>query len=289
MRELSLLNLINRVDELPEVPQIAFRAIQLLNNPDTNVNSLAEVIASDQALTAKVLRLCNSVYYGLSRSVTTVSEAVMIVGFSSVKSLVLMITTQSTMNKGLLGYKIGPGEFWEHSLATAETTRFLAKHIAHEKPEECFIAGLIHDIGKMVLNQYALPEVYRATNLSQKEHLPIHLAEQQILGFDHAEVGAALAERWNFPAILVESLRLHHSLAEASQSPLDNPLPVLVSLSNLIADHLHAPSAQLSQEIVKHQELLQNTLKLSGEEIQNLLPSIQRCVRETNALVVSLE
>lgn len=289
MRELTLYNIINRVDELPEVPQIAFRAIQLLNNPDTDVSSLAEVISSDQALTAKVLRLCNSAYYGLPRKVTTVSEAVLIVGFSSIKSLVLMITTQSTMNKGLLGYKIGPGEFWRHSIGTAETARILATHIRYEKPEECFIAGLIHDIGKMVLNQHALPEVYRATNLSQKESQPVHVAEQRILGFDHAGIGAALAERWNFPPVLVESIRRHHNFEPFFQEGVLLPLPTIVGVSNLLGRAVDNGTPAHWALIEEQAGVIQEQIGLSLEQLQNLAPVIRRRIEETSEMVMLVD
>ncbi len=286
MRELTLYNIINRVDELPEVPQIAFRAIQLLNNPETDVSSLAEVISSDQALTAKVLRLCNSAYYGLPRKVTTVSEAVLIVGFSSIKSLVLMITTQSTMNKGLLGYKIGPGEFWRHSIATAETARLLAQHLRQDKHEECFIAGLIHDIGKMVLNQHALPEVYRATNLSQKEQIPVHLAEQKILGFDHAGIGAALAERWNFPPILVESIRRHHSLKPFYVADVPMLLPTIVGISNLLSRAVDTNSTRDWNTLEEHSAIIETQLGLDLDQLRSLAPLIRRRIEQTSELVM---
>ncbi|PKL74946.1 MAG: hydrolase [Candidatus Melainabacteria bacterium HGW-Melainabacteria-1] len=289
MRELTLFNIINRVDELPEVPQIAFRAIQLLNNPETDVSSLAEVISSDQALTAKVLRLCNSAYYGLPRKVTTVSEAVLIVGFSSIKSLVLMITTQSSMNKGLLGYKIGPGEFWRHSIGTAETARILAQQLKQAKPEECFIAGLIHDIGKMVLNQHALPEVYRATNLSQKEQQPIHLAEQRILGFDHADIGAALAERWNFPPILVESIRRHHSLEALYLDGSLMLLPSIVGISNLLARAVDGERPVDWAALASQAEVMASQLNMSFADLQQLAPAIRSRINDTSELIMQMD
>lgn len=289
MRELTLQNLINRVDELPEVPQIAFRAIQLLNNPETDVSSLAQVISSDQALTAKVLRLCNSAFYGLSRQVTTISEAVVIVGFSALKSLVLMLTTQSSMNKGLLGYKIGPGEFWHHSLSAAEVSRFLAQHTGSNNPEEAFIAGLIHDIGKMALNQYALPEVYRATNLSQKERIPIHEAETRVLGFDHADVGAALTERWNFPPVLVEAIRRHHSFEPYAPAGKTEALPLLVSTANLIAQSLEHAQPFNWSELQNHNQILQDTLGLSIEQLKQLLPGLRQRITEANDMLLLLD
>jgi putative nucleotidyltransferase with HDIG domain len=285
MRELSIRNILNRVDELPEVPQTALRVIQLLNDPDTDVTSLADVISSDQALTAKVLRLCNSVYYGLSRKVTTISEAVMIIGFSSIKSLVMMITTQSTLNKGLLGYKLNAGDFWEHSIGTAEICRYLAVELKHDEPEECFIAGLIHDIGKMVLNQYALPEVYKATNLHQKESIPIYEAEQKILNFDHAAIGGALAERWNFPPMLVESIRCHHSFETSVEQGKVDFLPTLVATANLLEQMLRKdPVAQLRFQ--QEAPLIAEVLKIKPSDLDTLLPILNKKVEETRQLAI---
>lgn len=287
MRELSIRNILNRVDELPEVPQTAMRAIQLLNDPDTDVGKLAEVISSDQALTAKVLRLCNSAFYGLSRKVTTISEAVMIVGFSSVKSLVLMITTQSTLNKGLLGYKLNAGEFWEHSIASAEISRSLALNLKHHEPEECFIAGLIHDIGKIVLNQYALPEVYKATNLHLNTKIPLYEAENKILGFNHAEIGAALAERWNFPPLLVESIKRHHSFEALLENEKPALLPTLVATSNLLASMLREDKK--NQALVtfrEHANIIHEVLGIQESHLERLLPNLQKKVEETRQLAL---
>ncbi len=283
MRELTLHNLIHRVDALPEVPQVAFRVIQLLNIPDTAVSQLAELIGADQALTAKLLRLCNSAYYGLSRKVTTVPEAIMIVGFSAVKSMVLMITTQSTMNKGLLGYKIKPGEFWRHSLGTAESARLIARKSRDPREEESFTAGLIHDIGKMVLNQCALPEVYRATNLMQKENISIYAAEARVLGFNHAEAGATLADRWKFPPLLVNAIRYHHEFDNLTE---DN-LPFIIAVANITAELLHQESPAHWNQLAKHESLITRRLGLSLESIRELLPHIRQQIDKTSDLVMA--
>ena len=271
MRELTLHNLIHRVDALPEVPQVAFRVIQLLNIPDTAVSQLAELIGADQALTAKLLRLCNSAYYGLSRKITTVSEAIMIVGFSAVKSMVLMITTQSTMNKGLLGYKIKPGEFWKHSLGTAESARLIARQCKDPREEESFTAGLIHDIGKMVLNQCALPEVYRATNLMQKENISIYAAE------------ATLADRWKFPPLLVNAIRYHHDF---SLAPEDN-LPFIIAVANVTAELLYHDDYAVWQRLEQHAPLIYQRLGMNLEDLKSLLPRIHEQIDKTSNLVMA--
>lgn len=278
MRELSIQHILNRVDELPELPQIAFKAIQLLNDPDTDVGKLANVISSDQALTAKLLRLCNSAFYGLSRKVTTISEAVLIVGFSSIKSLILIISTQNSLNKGLLGYKISPGDFWRHSLATAEISKYLAEMIHFPEPEECFIAGLLHDIGKMVLNQFALPEVYKATNLCAKTQIPLHVAEKQTIGFDHTMVGGGLAEMWNFPHVLVNAIRQHHTvlLEHDPKAPL---LSMIVALANVLVQMLEKDPLAYTY-FREHADYIEEVLGLSESDLPVLLPKLEKKVDE---------
>lgn len=287
MRELTIESIITRVDELPEVPQIAFKVISLLNNPETDAGDLAEAISTDQALTAKLLRLCNSAFYGLQRKVKTISEAVVIVGFGTIKSMVMMITTQGTMNKGLIGYRIGPGELWNHSLGTAEVAKNLAAKVGYREPEEAFIAGLIHDIGKMVLNQHALPEVYKATNLFQKGEMPLDQAEQLILGFDHAAIGAALVEKWNFPMVLVESIRFHHNFNLVKDSN-DNisQLPVVVGLANLMM-HMFVDE-KAYEAFANHQVLIEQVLGITDTMMPGLITELKQKVQQANSLAMAI-
>ena len=232
MRSLSIESILDKVDELPEIPQIAIQVMNVVNDPDSNVMDLSNIVSKDQGLTAKLLRLCNSAFYGVSRKITTVTDAVSILGFNTVKSIVLMATTYNTVNKSLSGYGLKQGELWEHSLYSAHTARYIADLVKYNDMEEAFIAGLLHDIGKIVLNQHALPEVFRATNLSKAQETPLYKAEQDIIGFDHAMTGAALAERWNFPVILVESIKSHHEVDNITD---ENILGAITMLANIIA------------------------------------------------------
>lgn len=287
MRELTIESIISRVDELPEVPQIAFKVISLLNNPETAAVDLAEVISRDQALTAKLLRLCNSAFYSLQRQVTTISEAVVIVGFGTIKSMVMMITTQGAMNKGLIGYRIGPGELWNHSLGVAEVAKDLAVRAGYKEPEEAFIAGLIHDIGKMVLNQHALPEVYKATNLYQKGEMSLDEAERSILGFDHASIGAALVEKWGLPAVLVHSIRSHHALANIEvREKQKAPLPLVVFFANLIMHMFVDENAY--ETFALNQDVVEQYFGINESRVPALLTELKEKVQQASAAAMAI-
>jgi putative nucleotidyltransferase with HDIG domain len=242
MRSVTIDSILGRVDDLPELPQVASKILQLINDPETSASDLAQVISTDQALTARVLRLCNSAYYGMSRKVTTVNEGVTILGFSAIKSLVLIATAYGTVSQSLIGYGMKPGELWTHSLSCAEHARQIAAKVGYAEPDEAFTAGLLHDIGKIVLNQHALPEIYRANNLCMGQQIPVHEAETQVLGFSHAEIGAKLAERWNLPPVLCEAIGGHHE-----RIPSEAKLPSIVTIANAMAsgDDFELPVSHL--------------------------------------------
>lgn len=274
MRSITIDSILGRVDDLPELPQVASKILQLINDPETSAQDLAQIISTDQALTARVLRLCNSAYYGFSRKVTTVSEGVTILGFSAIKSLVLIATAYGTVSQSLIGYGLKPGELWSHSLATGEYARTIARQLDYESPEVAFTAGLLHDIGKIVLNAHALPEIYRANNLCMGQQIPVHEAEVQVLGFSHAEVGAKLAEKWNLPAILCEAIAGHHD-APAESVP---HLAVIVNLASHMADK-DEPSMPVN---------LLSALGLDDVTALRLHDEVQKSLQSLNELVMAI-
>lgn len=287
MRELTISSIVNRVNQLPETPQIAFKVIRLLNDPDFEMDDLADVLSTDQALTAKLLKLCNSAYYGLSRKVTTVTEAIMVLGINTVKSIVLAVTTKNSMNRGLMGYRMESGELWQHSLNNAEVCRFLATKIDYYEPEEAFIAGLLHDVGKIILNEHALPEIYKATNLHLDENISLDQAERTILSFDHAAIGAALAEKWNFPIVLVEAIRNHHSLSPDPDCD-DNTytLTIICGLANILVNMFTDDKAY--EVFAQHKAVIEETAGITESMLPSLLPELKQHVVEVNQLAMAI-
>ena len=217
--ELKLNEIVHRVDELPALPHVTYRVLTLTSDPKTSIPELAETITNDQVLTAKVLRLANSAYYGYARRIFSISEALVILGFSTVRNLVLAASVYNVMDQEFPGYVLPKGDLWNHSMSTALLARVLAKKVKFEINDKAFTAGLLHDIGKIILNTYMKERFAEVLETVNSGHLPFSEAEQKILGFDHAMVGAKVAEKWNLPDELVEAIANHHHPAKSKVNP----------------------------------------------------------------------
>ena len=213
-------NLIRQVQDLPSLPIAVTRVMQLTNDPKAGLSDVAHALASDQGLAARVLKLANSAYYGSSRRIGTVSEAVVILGMRTTRNLTLAISCQDMLEREVQGYFLPRGALWRHSLACAAAAQNLARRAHFRGTEEAFVAGLLHDIGKVVMSAYLKAEFAQVLTRVAKGRLTFSDAEREVLGFDDAEVGARLLERWNLPSTLVTAVRYHHAPSQAPESPL---------------------------------------------------------------------
>lgn len=216
---ISLEELVARVEDLPALPLIVSQVIRLTEDPDSTAADLNAVISCDQALTAKVLRLANSAYYGFPRRVGTVTEAVVLLGFNTIRNLVLAASVSNVLQREAPGYQLARGDLWWHSLTSAMAARLLARKVRFRAAEEAFVAGLLHDIGKLILSQYVDQAYQELLERVTQGGLPFMEAEQDILGFDHAQAGGLVAEKWNLPETLVEAISCHHQPRRAQNNP----------------------------------------------------------------------
>lgn len=219
MNKLSLDELVNRVDDIPVFPQTVTRIIQLTEDPKSDARDLEREIMKDQGLTAKILRLANSSYYGLSRNIKSVAEATVLLGFQAIKSMVLATTVGKVLVQELPGYALGREELWRQSQISAITSRVIARKIRFSKPDQVYTAGLLRDIGKVILDVYMKEQYNLIVNLVDEEHMTFIEAEEQILGYNHGQVGAKIAEKWHLPEDLVEAIALHHEPDSATINP----------------------------------------------------------------------
>ena len=196
-------------DAVP-MPATATAILQKSSMPDTSGQEIADLLKSDPALTARVLRIANSAYYGLPRQVADIDNAVMLLGQKTIRNLVLTATMGGFGSQGVPGYGIGKGGLFNHSLVVAQSAQTLSKEVSRSIPAEAYTAGLLHDIGKVVLSQHVEQRVTVIIETAETNHVSFGEAERTVLGINHAEVGATLAEKWELPDFLVGAIRAHH-------------------------------------------------------------------------------
>lgn len=234
MTPLSFEHVIRQIQELPSLPAVVLELLSSMEQQDIDVHVLAHKIELDQAMAAKTLRIANSSFYGMQSTVTSIAQAVSVLGFHSIRTVVTACAlTGSFAPMSGVGCSFDFQGFWRHSLATAVVARLLAPHMG-VNPETAFTAGLLHDLGTLVLatrfpDQHALVRSYR-----QHHDCQMVEAELAVLGIDHAQVGSALAAWWKFPAAIQQAVADQHAIARLDALGL----PLLVHMANAIAHAL---------------------------------------------------
>jgi putative nucleotidyltransferase with HDIG domain len=232
MSKLTLEQLVQYVQEIPALPDVAIKMMKMTDDPSVSARALGELISTDIALTTRVLKIANSAYYGLSRGVSTVNEAVLVLGMKALRSLALAAAAYDTLKKEIRGYSLPAGELWRHSLSCAMAAQVIAKRTRAVRSEEAFVAGLLHDVGKVILHSYVEPQFQAIWAIVELDQIPFHAAEKQVLGFDHAEVGAKIGEKWNLPVALCTAIAGHHLLERGEEAP---DLTAVVHVANIVS------------------------------------------------------
>ena len=231
--EIMIADVLKGVDGLVTLPNVFLRINQLIENPDSNANDIAKAVSQDPSFTLRLLRVANSPFYGFASAIDTVAKATALIGTSQIRNLALSMSVASSF-AGLPNDLVSMDNFWRHSLYSALVARILARKARKCDPEAVFTAGLLHDIGTLILFN-RLPEQAKESLLlvlDQVDDLPVYLAERHIIGFDHAQVGGELARKWGLPPLLEECIACHHQIDEAVRYPRE---VALVHLANIIA------------------------------------------------------
>ncbi len=223
---------LRQLKDLPPMPQIVFKARALLSDPDAEMRDLSTLLESDQAIATKVLKLANSAYYGLSGKVSSIRHASSLLGFNALGQLISMVGTSSVLGKTLSGYALDSAGAWRHSLTAASASRILALRKNAELENDAFAAGLIHDVGKLVLDRHVSDRREEFNRLTEGGRNSMLVAEQRILGLDHAEIGFEVCKHWNIPESISTAIKFHHqpSLSE------NDELAYIVFMANSIAN-----------------------------------------------------
>jgi len=225
--------LVQRIVDLPTLPTVIPTVFRLAEDHRSSARDLARVIANDQSLASRILRLANSAFYGFAREITSINQAVVLLGFETVKSIVLASTVFSTLGAGEAASPFDRQAFWLHAVAAATAARILGRGRKGLDLEEAFVSGLLHDVGKVVLDRFFAGRYGQAVRLAEARQCLLREAEAAVFGVDHAEIGRWLAERWRLPHGIVAAVAHHHCPADSTGSSAE--LVAAVHLADVVA------------------------------------------------------
>lgn len=205
--------IISDIKQLSPLPQVVFRVQELLANPDSSAKQIAKEIETDQAIAAKVLRIANSAYYGMGGKISSVQHASVVLGYKTLGEIVTIAGAEGTLEGKLPGYGYDTRDLWEHSLAVAFGSKLIAENTEPELASEAYTAGLIHDIGKIILDSYIVDQKELIDEYIETEEKTFLDAEDHFFGFNHAEIAYEICKKWNFPESINTAIRYHHGPA----------------------------------------------------------------------------
>jgi len=209
MNEAVLGKYLASCESLPALPLALQNVKRLMLDPKSSMTQIAEVIATDPALASKTIKLVNSAFYGMSRPISSITQAIIILGLNAVNHLMLGLSVLKMFGSGKNVFD--HSAFWRHAFGVASIAKGIAQAIGHDQPEECFIAGLLHDIGRLVLEYGFHDDYITAINLARRKEIALLEAETSVFGADHAFVGGHIAQTWKIPPVFVAAIAFHHN------------------------------------------------------------------------------
>ena len=270
MERSDMRRLVEKITSLPTLPGIVTRITSMLDNPQTTAAEVGKEIAKDQVLSAKVLKLVNSGFYGFSQPIATIPHAMVLLGFNVVKTLVLSTSVLDMMAQSMAG-------LWQHSLACARTCGIVARHMDLEDPEEISVTGLLHDLGKVVLEEHLKEEFEQVTGLVEERNILFYEAESEVLGgATHANIGGWLLEKWQLPSALVEPIMYHHNFHPTREQAVRT---AVVLLSDILVRAEGFGSGGDRKIPVLPQDAM-DVLGLSPEDLQDVMDDVVDEIRD---------
>lgn len=262
---------------------IMSKILKVIDNPASSAVDIEKVIRYDQILASRVLRMANSAYYGYGGKISTISQAIVVLGLNTLRALLFTASASRIMNKRLFGYRLREGEFWQYSVLTAIGSRILAEKVKYSNIEEAFIAGLLHDIGMLILDVHVKNNFKLIKEVKEKKSIPWYEAETEILGINHSHVGRRLAESWNFPPILVEVLGYHHNPARASYN--QNLTAIICVSAKVGSGLLNSEKEVVFEPTLKEIEGAINILKLSDFVLKELPSQVKVVFKDASTFL----
>ncbi len=204
------------ISRMPSLPTTVSKILQICNDPKTSPSDLNQVISLDPVLMGKVMKLINSAYYSLPNQITSLVRAIIMLGINTVKNLAISTAILGSLGKKGNFQAINMDGYWRHSICVGVTAKLIARYRKIDKTllESYFVAGLLHDLGKIPLNNKLSKEYVEAISLTDKEHIPLFQCEKRLLGIDHTEVGKMIIENWKLGSDIEDAVSYHHNVLE---------------------------------------------------------------------------
>jgi putative nucleotidyltransferase with HDIG domain len=267
---LKALGGLHSIKSLQTQPAVIARITRMLQNPTTNAEELGMAIRADQGLTSAVLKLVNSAFYGFPGKIGSISHAVVLLGFSTVKNIVLTASVLDIFKANNNG-KFNARDIWKHSLACGVSAQCLARTLGYESHEECFVAGLLHDIGKMVLFQLAPEDFSRVAECAEKTKTLFYDSECKLLGKNHQEIGGMLIEQWRLPQKILCAVSSHHNPPPPEDD--DSTLTAIVHCADIFSRALGYGNGG-DRKIPVISDKAWNALNMDGVNLERLFDTI---------------
>lgn len=272
----NILGLVNNTIELPTMPEVLLKLNDVMANPDASADDVAKVVSKDPAVATNILRIVNSAYYGLQVRVSSVSLAISVMGFNMTKKVALKAAVFSVFGKRRDKIQhFDPLAFWRHAIFTGTAARVLGGSsavFASTHAEDIYIAGLLHDIGKIILMEKSAPKYLAMLRKSVQQKRAEIDVEQEDFGFTHADVGSVLAIKWFLPEDLAIAIRYHHA---PSRDPFHRSLSSLIHLADQLAWRAGSPSTVGTTVAALDHEVYEQ-IGLDPNRVEELLPQIQQ-------------
>jgi putative nucleotidyltransferase with HDIG domain len=269
-RELE--QLIMNANDLPTIPVVAMKVLQLIENESTTSEDLAKVVSSDPAVAARVLKISNSTFFGCKRQINTLSHAIMMLGYNTLKSLVMAASVKQVYKT----YGLTEKMLWEHSFGAGLAARIIAGTTQLANDEEAFLGGLFHDIGKTIMNNIDSNQFQMVMQRCYNEDISFQDAEQQFYPYSHADVGGLVIQKWNFPDMLMKAVLEHHRFNFVEdEDPYQITITCIVGLANLFCHKIGLGQREPEPELQLHESVPARMLNLSEEQLDSMLVSFE--------------
>jgi HD-like signal output (HDOD) protein len=271
-----------QIQELSTLPNVILRILEVMNNPMADARDVEKEIIEDPVITSKILRVANSAYYGANRDISSISQAVVLMGFAEVQNVALSASIFNSFSGGTKAFD--RREFWEHCFMTGCAADALQNRV-NAQTNDGFVAGLLHDIGRIVLDQFFQEEFCEIVHLAETEEISLLEAERKVLGVTHCDIGYWVTESWNLPPMLTDSILFHHTPFSCRESY------VLTSIVHVADSIVKAFGSYMKNELPAppKEESAFRLLNLEGDKVMDLAGLITQKMEYFDILVGSAE